>query len=437
MILCDNRWSECAEEGNEREHDASNDMSNLNGFSRGESVKTPYEGCTMYKFLFKLTTATAVIAGGLNATWAQPAQHTLTITIPRRSQLTNVQRLNREGVAAVQKHNLGKAADLFYRAYLYDPADPFTLNNLGYISELQGQLDQADKFYKLAAEQGSTANIDLSSAKRLEGMPMNAAFAGLNESPMRVNRMNVDAMRLLSGNRGDEAEKILEQARSLDSQNAYTLNNLGVAEESMGDYASALKHYSAAAATKSDETVDLSDSSEWRGKPVSEMAEANAKRLQSRMAGTDPTTSRADMLSLRGVTAENQGNWAAARQDFLTAYSLDPTGAFSLNNRAYVAERDGDLESAQFFYEKARKAANANIRVGRATTSTAMGRPLFQVATESDQKVDGAVEVYSRERHMEQTPVELTPRGNAAPERKPPENAPPAPPSSRTPKIPN
>jgi tetratricopeptide (TPR) repeat protein len=391
----------------------------------------------MYKFLFKLTTATAVIAGGLNATWAQPAQHTLTITIPRRSQLTNVQRLNREGVAAVQKHNLGKAADLFYRAYLYDPADPFTLNNLGYISELQGQLDQADKFYKLAAEQGSTANIDLSSVKRLEGMPMNTALAGLNESPMRVNGLNVDAMRLLSGNRGDEAEKVLEQARALDPQNAYTLNNLGVAEESMGDYASALKHYAAAAATKSDDTVEISENLAWRGKSVSEMAEANGQRLQGRMKGADSTTSLADMLNLRGVSAENKNDWAIARQDFLQAYSLNPASAFSLNNRAYVAERDGDLESAQFFYEKARQAVGADIPVGRATSSTAVGKPLFKVATESDRKVDGAVEVYSRERHLEQSPVELTPRDNATPEPKTPLIAPPAPPSSRRPNIPN
>jgi len=392
----------------------------------------------MCKCLLKLTTATAVIAvaWGLNAALAQSTHHNLTITIPRHSQLTNVQRLNREGVSAVRKHNYGKAADLFYRAYLYDPGDPFTLNNLGYISELQGQLDQADKFYKLAAEQSCTANIDLSSVKRFEGKPMNAAFADLKETPMRVNRMNVDAMRLLSQNRDDEAAALLEQALSLDPQNPYTLNNLGVAEESMGDYASALKHYASAAATKSDDTIDLSENRVWRGKPVSEMAEANGKRLQSRMKGADSATSIADMLNLRGVSAENQSDWGTARQDFLKAYSLNPTDAFSLNNRAYVAERDGDLESAQFFYDKARKALDANIAVGRATSSTAVGRPLFQVATDSDKKVDGAVAAYSRERHLEQSPVELTPRDNGTPEQKNPVTAPPAPPSSTTPHAP-
>jgi tetratricopeptide (TPR) repeat protein len=387
----------------------------------------------MYKGLFKLTTATALIAGGLNAALAQSARHTLTITIPRHTQLTNVQRLNREGVVAVQKHNLGKAADLFYRAYMYDPGDPFTLNNLGYVSELQGQLEQADKFYKLAAEQGCTANIDLSSAKRLEGKPMNTAFADLKESPMRVNRLNVDAMRLLSENRGNEAAAILEQARALDPQNPYTLNNLGVAEESMGDYANALKHYAAAAATKSEDSIDLSENPAWRGKSVSEMAEANGNRLQIRIKGADSASSVADMLNLRGVSAANQSDWATARQNFLRAYSLNPNDAFSLNNRAYVAEKDGDLESAQFFYEKARKAVGGNVPVGRATSSTAVGKPLSQVANESDKKVDGAVEVYSRERQLKQSPIELIPRDNSAPGQKTPPNAPPAPPTSTTP----
>ena len=380
----------------------------------------------MNKGLFKLITVTAVIAGlGFTGAWAQTALHTVTITIPRHSQLTYVQRLNREGVAAVRKHNLGKAADLFYKAYLYDPADPFTLNNLGYISELQGQLDQANKFYKLASEQSSTANIDLSSVKSLEGKPMNAAYADLKESPMRVNRMNVDAMRLLSENRGGEAAALLEQARSLDPQNPYTLNNLGVAEESTGDYAHALNHYEAAAASSSGDTVELTYDSAWRGKSVSQMAEANGKRLQNRMQGADSSTSEADMLNLRGVTAENQSDWATARQDFLKAYSLDPASAFSINNRAYVAEKDGDLESAQFFYEKVRKADGANTRVGRATSPTAVGRPLSQVATESDKKVDGAVEVYSRERHLEESPIELTPRDNTTPKQESSPNSPP------------
>lgn len=386
----------------------------------------------MYRALFKLTTVTAVIAG-LNGAWSQTSRHTLKINLPRHSQLTTVQRLNRDGVKAVQKHNFGKAADLFYKAYLYDPADPFTLNNLGYISELQGQLDQANKFYKLAAEQGCSADIDLSSVKRLEGKPMNIAFSDLKESPMRINRMNVEAMRLLSENRSEEAVALLERARSLDPQNPYTLNNLGAARESMGDYTSALKFYAAAANSGSNDSVELSEDPVWRGKPVSEMAETNAKRLQKHVEDSDSATASADMLNMRGVMAANQSDWATARQDFLKAYSLDPTSAFSLNNRAYVAEREGDLESAQFFYEKARKAGGAKVPVGRATRSAAVGKPLTQVATESDQKVDGALQTYSRERHMQEAPIELTPRDNGTPELESRPNAPSTSPSTREP----
>ena len=211
---------------------------------------------------------------------------TLTITIPRHSELTYVQRLNREGVVAVKRHDYGKAAELFYKAYLYDPADPFTLNNLGYISELQGQLDRADKFYKLASEQGSTANIDLSNVKHLEGKPMNTAFTDLKESPMRVNQINVEAMHLLSENQGNEAVALLEQARSLDQQNPYTLNNLGVAEESIGDYSGAFRYYAAAADSGSADPIVLTPDSSWQGKSVSDLARANIQRLQGRMQGT-------------------------------------------------------------------------------------------------------------------------------------------------------
>jgi hypothetical protein len=60
----------------------------------------------------------------------------LRIVLPKRSSPTPVQRLNREGVDAVKKNSVDKAKRLFYQAYLLDPDDPFTLNNLGYVAEL-------------------------------------------------------------------------------------------------------------------------------------------------------------------------------------------------------------------------------------------------------------------------------------------------------------
>ena len=134
------------------------------------------------RFISCKTALTIAALLGLGAHDAQ-ARDTVTITLPRHSNFTFVQRLNREGVLAVQKHDYAKAANLFYKAYLFDPSDPFTLNNLGYISELEGQLDRAGKFYKLAAEQGSNANIDVSSVKELKGQPMQAAFTAFRTPP--------------------------------------------------------------------------------------------------------------------------------------------------------------------------------------------------------------------------------------------------------------
>jgi Flp pilus assembly protein TadD len=385
----------------------------------------------MSKTPLSLIAVIAVIAvSGPHDAWAGDV---LAITIPRRSELTPVQRLNREGVEAVKRQQYEKAATLFYKAYLYDPADPFTLNNLGYISELQGELDRAHKFYALASEQGCNANIDRSNAKQLEGKPMQYAFESLQDVPMRVNRMNVDAMDLLSTNRGFQAVALLREALSLDPQNPFTLNNLGVADESIGDYDNALRSYGAAAESHSSEHVVVTLDRSWRGRSVSAMAAASAKRLEERMKKMDSAEVSAVLFTLRGVSATNQNDWLAARQDFLHAYSLDPASAFSLNNRGYVAERDGDLETAQFFYEKARKAGDSNTRVGLATDRSAEGKKLFTVATDSDHQVDGVLDKYSQDRRRQAGPIELTLRNNTPggdsnvpPEKPSPSNVPPA-----------
>lgn len=335
------------------------------------------------------------------------------IKIPRRSELTPVQRLNRQGVEAVKKHDYRGAESLFYKAYLFDPADPFTLNNLGYVSELEGDLDRANKFYALASEQGSNASIDLSNVDHLRGKPMRDALINLQDVPMRINGTNIQAMRLLAQNRGFEAIALLKQILPLDPRNAFTLNNLGVASEATGDIDNAIRYYRTAAASNSPEPAVVTLDQAWRGKSISEMAAASAKRLENRVHNAGAVEAQAVMFTIRGVFAVNQNDWTSAREDFLRAYSLDPSSAFTLNNRGYVAEKDGDLETAQFYYEKAQKADNAGARVGFATQLSAEGQSLGIVATDSNEKVDSALEVYSQQRRRETGPVELTPRGGS------------------------
>ncbi len=352
----------------------------------------------------------------------------LKVTLPKHSHLTMVQRLNREGVDLVRKKQYEKAEAAFYKAYLYDPTDPFTLNNLGYISELQGQLDRALKLYALAAEQGGEAFIDRSNAQQLVGKPMSAALNGVKDVPMRVNRMNVQAIGLLSENRNYEADVLLQQALTLDPQNTFTLNNLGVAKESVGDYEEALKYYREAAAAHSKEPIVVTMNKAWRGKPVSEMAAKSARELQARLDKVNNDEARAAMLTWRGVSATNRNDWNAARQDFLQAYSLDPKSAFSLNNLGYVSEKDGDLETAQFYYDRAQRADNADTRVGLATDGSAEGKRLLAVATDSDQKVDGALDQYQQARRRLAGPIQLNRRSNTSgPDSKEAPAAPPSP----------
>jgi Flp pilus assembly protein TadD len=358
-----------------------------------------------------LAVIAVITSTGFQNVWARD----LSITLPKRSELTPVQRLNREGVEAIQKHQYDKAEAIFYKAYLYDPADPFTLNNLGYTSELQGQLDRAQTFYKLASEQGSAALIDRSNAKQLIGKPVSYAFNNLKDAPMRVNRMNVQAIELLSQGQNFEADSLLRQTLALDPHNPFTLNNLGVAEEATGDYESALKYYDSAADSQSSEPIVVTLNGRSRGKPVSKVAAESARQLKERMQNVNTAEERAAMLTLRGVSEANQNDWRAAKQDFLHAYSLDPDSAFSLNNLGYVAERDGDLETAEFYYAKARKAGDANARVGLATQRSAEGTRLSTVAADSNQKVDGELEKYSQARHQQTGPIELTPRDNTLP----------------------
>jgi len=334
------------------------------------------------------------------------------VTIPKRSHLTPVQRLNREGVDAIEKHNYEKAETLFYQAYLFDPADPFALFNLGYVSELKGQLERAQKLYGLASEQATDAVIDRTSAKQLEGKSMRDAFGSLKDVPMQVNRMNVEAIRLISQGRAQEAIVVLQKALTIDPQNTYTLNNLGVAKEARGDYSEAMKYYMAAANSHSTEPVMVTLDRAWRGKPISEMAANSARRLSERMQNSASAQAQAALLTVQGVSATNHNDWPTAREDFMKAYSLNPNSAFSLNNIGYLAERDGDLETAEFFYERARQAQDARAKVGLATRQTAEGMQISAVASDSDNKVDDKITAENAARRQHPGPVELKHRDN-------------------------
>jgi Flp pilus assembly protein TadD len=363
----------------------------------------------LLKRCFTMTLIAATAGWGL----PQARAGDIKINIPRRSRLTPVQRLNREGVEAVTKHNYSKAEQLFYKAYLYDPDDAFTLNNLGYISELQGQLDRAEHFYELAGEQSSQAVIDLASSKQIKGHPMKDAVAVMNE-PLQLNHANVEAVRLLGQGRAPEADILLQNVLKTDPSNVYTLNNLGVAKEMEGEDQDALRYFDQAAAGQFDATAVVTTNKTWRGRQVTAMAQENAKALREHLSRQNDLSEQVAELNLRGVSAVNRNDLRTADADFRQAYTLDPNNAFTLNNIGYVAELEGDQETAQFFYDHARQSPEASATVGVATRQTAEGRKLFAVAGDNDGLVSAKV---SQERdtlrQRNQEPVVLRRRDNS------------------------
>ena len=314
----------------------------------------------------------------------------LKITIPKRSRMTPVQRLNREGVEAVRNHHYDKAEADFYKAYLLDPDDPFTLNNLGYVAEIQGQVDRAQTFYTLATKQPSDAVIALASSKNVQGRSVMEALA-TPRGPLEINHDNVEAVRLLAQRRGSEADILLQSTLKSDPQNIFTLNNLGVAKEMEGESHEALRYYDQAAASGSEAAAVVTLNRSWRGKPVHELAAQNAKRLRARLEGEQSDEVRLAELNLRGVAAVNRNDLKAADQDFRSAYAINPNNPFALNNIGYVSELEGDAETAQFFYDKAKAVGGANATVGLASRSSAQGLKLFEVANDSDSRVEEKV----------------------------------------------
>jgi Flp pilus assembly protein TadD len=312
------------------------------------------------------------------------------ITIPRGSKLTPVQKLNREGVEAVRKHNYKKAEELFYKAYLFDPEDAFTLNNLGYISEMQGQIDRAQRFYALAAEHSSDATVDLASSRHMQGQPMKTALA-ITNGPLELNHANVEAVRLLGQGRAPEADMLLQQILKTDPNNVFTLNNMGVAKEMEGEAQEALRYFDQAARAQTDAAAVVTTNREWRGRQVSQMAEENARNLRDYLGHEQDVPEQVAELNLRGVSAVNRNDLRTANEDFRKAYALDPHNAFTLNNIGFVAELEGDQETAQFFYDQARHAEGASAIVGVATRQTAEGQKLLAVAEDSDSRVDARV----------------------------------------------
>jgi Flp pilus assembly protein TadD len=338
----------------------------------------------------------------------------LKIPIPERSVSTPTQKLNREGVAALKHGHREKAKRLFYRAYLLDPQDPFTLNNLGYIAELEGDADRAQRYYALAAQDHSDALIDRSSQASLKGKPLDAAFRQVQQSDQRISEINERAIVLLKKGQVFEARNLLLSALPHAGQDPFLLNNLGYAMESVGDLDGALRFYSAAASVHSTEKVIMTPRAKWRGRPISEVAAANAAAVSQQISHGQGVEAVAARLNLRGVAALTDNQPTAARGFFLQAYRQDPQNAFTLNNLGYISELDGDWEGAETYYQAARSGDDANGRVSYSTRRDAEGQKIDSLADDNEGGVEGTLKAMQEQKRRENHPVELKRRDGSS-----------------------
>lgn len=320
-----------------------------------------------------------------------PAQaQQVRIPLPKKSKYTPVQALNRDGVAALKKHDISKAKRLFYKAYLIDPNDPFTLNNLGYVAELEGSLDRAQRYYDQAQANTSEAIVDKSTAEEMQGKTVATVAGHTAEGPMKVNGLNSEALGLLNRDRAPEADVVLQLALKLDPNNPFTLNNMGFAKEKEGELEDAIRYYDRSAATGSREPIVIAFNKNWRGRPISEVAARNAESSRKELSKSQDLQDRVARLNVRGVSAMNRNDRKTARDNFQQAYKLDPNNSFAINNMGYLAELEGDKETAQSFYDQAQRAERARQKVMVSTRPELEGQTSSQVAEQSSTLVESS-----------------------------------------------
>jgi Flp pilus assembly protein TadD len=384
------------------------------------------------KQILRSRAALLVFAAVFCATLVHAEDKGFRISIPKHTKPTPVQSYNRDGVRAIEKHDYSRAKRLFYKAYLLDPNDPFTLNNLGYVAELEGDVDRAQRFYELAQEQDSQATVDRASNQDAKGKTVAAVAGHAETGGVQLNVMNVEAIGLLNKDRVAEADTLLQKALQVDPKNPFTLNNMGFAKEKEGELEAALNYYTAAADRHSTEPVIVTINKSWRGRPISEVAAGNASKVRAALGKEDTVVAKVARLNLRGVSAINRNDRKTALQDFQQAYKLDPNDAFTLNNMGYVAELNGDRESADYYYGKAKEADNRDKHVTLATRREDEGKKLVEVADKNDTKTEAGIQAEQELRRRSQkapvlverngTPVTVEPN---PPEQNPTNNPPP------------
>src|SRR5205807_9627239 len=88
---------------------------------------------------------------------------------------TNV--MNVEAVSLLNKDRVAEADLVLQKALRIDPRNPFTLNNMGYTKEKEGELEAAINYYRAAADANSDEPVVVTVNKSWRGRPISKVAA--------------------------------------------------------------------------------------------------------------------------------------------------------------------------------------------------------------------------------------------------------------------
>jgi len=137
--------------------------------------------------------ATAVVT--LNRSWrgkpvsemaSQNARNLQAREENQQSAEVRMAELNVRGVSAVNRNDLHAADQDFREAYALDPNNAFAVNNIGYLSEIEGDRETAQFYYdKAQALPGANATVGLATRRAVEGSKL-AQVASDNDAKVET-----------------------------------------------------------------------------------------------------------------------------------------------------------------------------------------------------------------------------------------------------------
>jgi Flp pilus assembly protein TadD len=206
-----------------------------------------------------------------------------------------VNALNSEAISLLSKDRAPEADLVLQQALKLDPKNPFTLNNMGFAKEKEGELEDAVKYYDQSALTGSRESVVIAINKDWRGKPINE-IASRNaektrkelekseDKQARVVRLNLRGVSAMNRNDRKTARDYFQQAYKLDSRNAFALNNMGYLAEMDGDKETAQDFYERARnAQRASVKVAVSTRPEVEGRALAQVAEQSDTLVDSRM----------------------------------------------------------------------------------------------------------------------------------------------------------